>query len=255
MEHVSRILSHYRHEKHFLQSVNLGHAEVPFLYMKNHKSACTTVLATLIAMLNRRSGVEINQSISNEEIHKPHKSRLLTGPRELTVQDALEAMADRSFFRFTVVRDPLRRVLSAYADKMRDGMKPRIWLMKYLKRPLDSDMSLSAFLDLIANDSGAMNVDRHWRRQCDEIAYDFISYNYIGQVEELERAMKHIAWSVFGYKNVGIVDTRRTLQHNTHSASLAAQLSNQDRKNIQKAYGPDFDMYSDVTKTFGEIGS
>ena len=252
MDNVSRVMGHYRHEKHFLQSVNIGNADLPFMHMKNHKAACSTVLATLISLLDLRAGAELRQTISNEEIHKPYKSRLRTGPRELTLVDALETMADRQVFRFSVVRDPFRRVLSAYADELQDGMKPKIWLMKYIKRPLDGEMSLPSFLVIVAHDPGALDVDRHWRRQCDEIAFDFVNYNFIGRVEELQRAMDFVARAVFRVSSAPLQDTRETLRHQTQSSDLLAQLSKQDLKNIEKAYGTDLAMYAEVSKMFGE---
>ena len=49
MEYRPRILDNYQHQRHFLQLVNIPVFGAPFLYMKNHKAACTTVLAPIPA--------------------------------------------------------------------------------------------------------------------------------------------------------------------------------------------------------------
>jgi hypothetical protein len=248
MTRVEDLVANYPHRKHFLQTVNLP-AVLPagrsFLYMKNHKCACTTVIATLMSLLAKQQGIE--EDISMDAVHAPPKSVLFTGPRALSEDSVLSAIDDPSVFKFSVMRDPVTRTVSAYADKIASGDKQKTKLMKYLGRPADSNITLKQFIALLASDEGARDVDRHWRSQRQEICYDHIPFDYIGTVEDIKPAMDHIVRTIFGAEAVGqVVDTRSSLGHKTASKDMIATLTDRDMKNLHKAFEPDFEMYEAV---------
>lgn len=248
MPSVDDLAANYPHRKHFFQAVNLP--AVPpvggaFLYMKNHKCACTTVIATLMNLLAKQQGIE--EDISMGAVHKPPKSVLVTGQRGLSDDRIMSAIDDPSVFKFSVVRNPVTRTVSAFADKIASGGKQKTNLMKYLGRPVDSDITLKQFIALLAVDEGARDVDRHWRPQRQEICYDQIPFDYIGTVEEIKTAMDHIVTKIFGADKAGyVVDTRRSLGHKTASQDMIATLTDRDMKNLHKAFEPDFEMYNAV---------
>jgi len=63
----------------------------------------------------------------------------------------------------------------------------------------------------------------------------------------MDAAMEKIVGTCFGAEAAGeIVDTRRTLGHKTKSSELIETLSAKDLKNLEKAFGPDFEMYEEV---------
>ena len=245
------ILANYSHKRHFLQTVNIPALGEPFLYMKNHKAACTTVLATLMAHLLDLRG-EGTESIDMDSVHTPPKTLLLTGPRGLNVRRVMRALDDPGMFRFTIVREPVARTVSSFADKIVKGDKQKTKLMRYLGRPVESDMSLSEFLDILAQDEGAQDVDRHWRPQRKEISYDFIDYDYIGDMADLRGALGHVVKRIFDVDAPKMQDTRRTLGHKSHSQELIEDMTAQDRANIEKAFGPDLEMYEEVRKALGQ---
>lgn len=242
------IVKDYPHRRHFLQTVNLptvAPSGGSFLYMKNHKCACTTVLATLMDLLAKEQG--LSETISMDTVHTPPKSVLLTGPRGLSDESVMAAITDPNVFKFSVVRDPVTRTVSAYADKIATGDKQKGKLMKYLGRPADSNITLKQFIALLASDEGARDVDRHWRSQRLEIAYDRIPFDYIGTVEDIKPAMDTIVGKIFGADAIGhVVDTRKSMGHKTSSKEMLATLTSRDMKNLEKAFGPDFEMYEAV---------
>ncbi|MGX9352153.1 sulfotransferase family 2 domain-containing protein [Shimia sp. W99] len=248
MDYRPRILDNYQHRRHFLQLVNIPVFGTPFLYMKNHKAACTTVLATLMANLLQKKG-EGTESIDMGSVHTPPNTLLLTGPRGLSMPRVMEALADKQVYRFTIVREPVARTVSSFADKIVKGEKQKTKLMRYLKKPADSDMSLSQFLDVMAHDEGARDVDRHWRSQRLEVSYDFINYDFVGDMADLNGAMKRIVRRLFDVEHPEVQDTRTSLGHQSMSAELIAAMTATDRKNIETAFGPDFEMYEDVRRT------
>ena len=251
MANREAILANYIHKRHFLQTVNIPVLGKSFLYMKNHKAACTTVLATLMAHLLDLRG-EGTESIDMESVHTPPKSLLLTGPRGLNVPRVMRVLDDPAVFRFTIVREPISRTVSSFADKIAKGDKQKTKLMRYLGRPVESDISLSEFLDILAHDEGAQDVDRHWRPQRKEISYDFIDYDYIGDMADLKGALGYAVKRIFNVDAPKMQDTRKTLGHKSHSRELIDGMTAQDRANIENAFGPDLEMYESVQKTLAE---
>ncbi|MDV4144800.1 sulfotransferase family 2 domain-containing protein [Shimia sp. FJ5] len=246
------ILSNYIHDRHFLQTVNMPRMGKPFIYMKNHKAACTTVLATLMAHLLDLQG-EGTDGIDMETVHTPPKTLLRTGTRGLTVRRAMRALDNPDVFRFTIVREPVARTVSAYADKIYKAEKPKRMLMRYLGRPVDSEMSLSEFLDILAQDEGAREVDRHWWSQRKETSYDYIDFDFIGDTRDLKAALDHAMRQIFDVEASKFQDTRKTLGHKSHSRELMESLTTQDRANIETVFGPDLEMYEEVRKALEEV--
>ncbi len=251
MVDINAILGNYINKRHFLQNVNIPVSGTPFVYMKNHKAACTTVLATLLAHLLDMRG-EGTERINMNSVHAPPRTLLLTGLRSLNVPQVKRALEDPAAFRFTVVRDPLSRTVSSFADKILKADIQKNFLMRYLRRPMDSDITLSEFLDILANDAGALNVDRHWRPQRKEICYDHIDYHFIGDTADLSGAIAHIVKRIFDSDEPIMQDTRKTLGHTSHSHELIEGLTAQDRRNIEKALEQDFEMYEEVRKSPAE---
>lgn len=248
MVQIEDLVANYQHRRHFLQTVNLP-AIAPngqsFLYMKNHKCACNTVIATLISLLAKQQGID--DKFSMDAVRVSSKSMLLTGQGGLNDKRVMAAITDPKVFKFSLVRDPVTRTVSAFADKIASGDKQKSKLMKYLGRPADSNITLKQFIALLALDEGARDVDRHWRSQRQEISYDHIPFDYIGTVEDFKSAMNHIVGSIFGAEDKGpIMDTRRSLGHKSSSKEMIATLTERDMKNLHKAFGPDFEMYEAV---------
>lgn len=240
----------YHHNRHFLQTVHLvnqGLSARPFVYMKNHKAACSTVVATLL----RQTGSHPETAISDLDaatIHNPPKRLIASGRKGLTVDRAVQALGSGAVFKFTFVRDPVSRTISAFADKIVGGGRQKTRLLRYLGRPAGDDITLSEFLDIIAHDAGAMDLDRHWRPQWKEISYDQIAYDFIGRVENLTGDLSHVVRTCFSTEDPMIQDTRKTIQHTSESAELKQTLTTADKRNLVSALEADFAMYERVTK-------
>jgi len=58
-------------------------------------------------------------------IHKPPKQLMANGRRNLTTEHAVKAICSKEFFRFTVIREPIVRTISAYSDKILGGGKQK----------------------------------------------------------------------------------------------------------------------------------
>jgi len=255
MSRVSDILANYRNRRHLLQTMHLParpYGGPDFLYMKNHKAACTNVLTLLITQMHHAASGGTPPKISMKRVHNLPADYLRAGARSLTWQTAQAALTEPGWFRFTMVRDPVRRTVSAWADKMQPGSNPRHRkdLMTYLGRDPEATVELPEFLDILAQDTGARDIDRHWRPQHKEISYGLIDYDLIGRVEAMDDARQGIVTALFGpeAQAVPVPDTREKLGHRSASHRLVETLSAQDRRNIERAFARDFEMYETVSK-------
>lgn len=247
---MSTLLQNYHHERHFLQNIHVSNAntsKVPFVYVKNHKAACTTILSTTLH--NQQTFLNLPpEQISSDMIHKPPKKFMRNGKRTLTVESALAAINDTAYFKFTFVREPLSRLLSAFLDKVSMQTKQRAALFKHVGMQMDEELSLSKFIDIISQDSAARDLDRHWRSQTKEISYSEIEYDFIGTVADIQIGLPYVMKRIFGSDAASIQDTRKTIGHKTNSSALLNELSKADIKKVETIYHDDFEMYARVVK-------
>ena len=247
-----QILSNYKHERHFLQTVHAarpGTADRPFVYLKNHKAACTTVIASLLKFQHQFMG-EVCGQVEEAVIHKPPARLMSNGRRNLDVASAVAILQNPTLFRFTVIREPISRTVSSYADKIQAGGKQKLALLKAANLPPDSEISLSRFIDLISSNELALDADRHWRLQSKEISYGLIDYDLIGTVPDIDRVLRAVSKACFGLDDFQLEDTRKTLGHKTSSKSLVEALTASDRRKLEHVLEDDLEMYEQVRKTF-----
>lgn len=239
----------YHHDRHFLQNVHLanqGMSTRRFVYMKNHKAACSTIIATLLRQTMAHAEAE-SGDLDAATIHNPPKRLISSGRKALNVDLALQALSNNAIFKFSFVRDPVSRTVSAFSDKIGAGGIHKTRLLRYLGRPAEDNITLSEFLDIIAHDAGAMDLDRHWRPQSKEISYDQIAYDFIGRVENLAADLSHVVQTCFATENPLIEDTRKTIRHTSDSAKLKQTLTREDKRNLERALEADLAMYECVT--------
>ncbi len=250
-----KMLPNYQSRRHLLQNVHLparAFRGPNFLYMKNHKAACTNILTLLMTHIHAETRAEGDVDISMESVHNLDDRYLRAGARSLNPILVEEALNDPNCFRFTVIRDPYSRTVSAWSDRVKGMAAYRRKINAHIGRPPTQEITLSQFLDIVANDESAKYLDRHWRPQCKEISYGLVAYDMIGQVEHMEVARKDIVNRLFSHTSVelSVVDTRQHLGHQSNSAHYKDGLTEQDRKNAERAYEEDLEMYAAVSKCF-----
>lgn len=255
MRPVRAILNNYHSRRHLLQTMHVParpYGGPDFLYMKNHKAACTNMLTLLLTHLHRVLGERRGPEISMKGVHNLPARYLRAGARGLDWPLAQAALTAPGWFRFTLVREPLSRTVSAWADKLQPGANPRHRrdLMVHLGRNPEDTLGLSEFLDILAQDEGARDLDRHWRPQHKEISYGLIRYDLIGRVENMESARRAVTTALFGpaAAAVEVVDTRDHLGHRSGSDALVETLSARDRRNAERAFARDYEMYAAVAR-------
>jgi tetratricopeptide (TPR) repeat protein len=121
------------------------------------------------------------------------------------------ALTSSEYFRFVVLREPLRRLLSAYLNRMvRNRHEPESFTTLQIERtvreaqeslgiPHDPARSIS-FEEFVRYVSGAQNVqcDVHWMPQVCLVGNDLSVFGHVGKVERMDETLDILA-TRFGY--------------------------------------------------------
>jgi hypothetical protein len=153
-----------------------------FFYNRIPKAANSTVMATLMA-----------RSTFSRAFSDGHAKRRLLRPSRLLPRDV--ARFEHDVFKFTFVRDPYARVLSAFADKiLRRRQQSRGF---YASRGGD-DGTPPAFIDFLRFlEDGALLADPHWTPQVHLMLLPLDRFDFIGRVERLDADLAHVMGRVF----------------------------------------------------------
>jgi len=173
------------------------------LYIATPKVACTSLKWWFAALEGyskalsefKDSGESDPDLVIHDSFHKvaPHVADL--GPEELT-----PALVSTDYFRFAVVRNPYKRIFSAWQSKLllREPIQSRLYLeYDFFRYPIktveDIRSSFEAFLEHLAFKEAPEFLDLHWTPQVDLLRPDLISYTKLSQIEnvrELSQALE-----------------------------------------------------------------
>lgn len=143
-------------------------------YVKNPKAACSTIVTWL-------DQLHTGESESPARIHQDHRVPTVA---ELG-RDRMLSMLDGSAYRFSFVRHPLRRIESAYWDKV---VYSRVWRQHALdlleiKDAGDREVTFEEFLSAVERQDPLTEMDRHWRPQHLNLLHPLISFDHVGKLE------------------------------------------------------------------------
>lgn len=136
-----------------------------------------------------------------------------------------------SLFVFTVVRNPITRLLSAYLQKTPQEK----YRKKYRLYHKDNrkTFSLEDFLQKLQD--GLLYNDIHWAPQTSILPYDINKYDYIGKFEHLECDLNTINSEIFSHnKGIYTID-----HHKTSSQDMLNQISRRELKILKHLYERD----------------
>ena len=200
-----------------------------YIYARIYKSANSTIISTLY-------NAENNLRVTSLDDIQIIKDNYFTKPSELSKNDL--KMLD-SYFKFTIVRNPYRRILSSYLDKIkdRDGSKRKI-VTKFLNKNPDDEITFNDFLDFLEN--GGLRKNGHWTPQTDFLVFPIDQYDYIGKLERLQQDLMQIL-SIIYKKNCPIISVN---EHKTDSKSKTKELTPSDKLRIYNLYMDDFKNFN-----------
>lgn len=169
------------------------------IYVCVPKSASTSVKA-LLATLNGR------RSVATRKLHNRRHTGLQP-PARIGISSFYRLATAPDTLRFTFVRNPYARLVSAWADKFQN--KPLVpgdaFIESYLAWRDEADPSLPigaeatlSFADFVhfAAATAERRVDAHWQLQDDLISMPGIALDFVGRAErfhvDVERVLDHV---------------------------------------------------------------
>lgn len=195
-------------------------------YVSNPKVACSS-LKLMMERINRRDPEFVVKNI--------HKNREFPTLKKIGWQK-VRTLISEGVYGFTFVRDPARRAVSGYRDKMRMA-KFRSEINQVLGRELDEDVSFDQFLDALEQQD-PQNMNPHWRPQHLVLMMDAIEYDYIGRLECISDDLDHIREA----SGLPIVNLEH--RHAANRNSPEVELTSERRARIERIYAEDYERFS-----------
>ncbi len=156
-----------------------------YVYVEVPKTGCTTVKHML-----QLAEVDGDRSRLPRNAHDRPYSPLLAPADD---PDAFfAAFAGDGYYRFTFVRNPYARVLSAYLDKIVGNEWERHRRLPQLGFAPDSHVTFEAFLERIVADPPD-EMDIHWMPQTLILGYDRSRYDFFGRFESFQPHLERVA--------------------------------------------------------------
>jgi hypothetical protein len=203
------------------------------VYIKNPKAGCSTILVWL-------SRLDSDQDdYSPRNVHTEHPL-----PRPADVGwPRISRMLGGEAYRFTFVRDPLRRLESAYRDKIVRAVSSQ-WrdrIRESLGLPLGSEepLSFEQFLAGLEQQDPVAEMDPHWRPQHVNLMHPLIEYDRIGKLESFNADLSKIREEA-GIRYVPLEkrNVRRTADH----GSVYDGRPDLERR-VRELYATDLELY------------
>lgn len=213
------------------------------IYVSVPKSASTSIKMLLSHLIGRHP--------SPDQVHRRSISGLAS-PFEIGPARFHRLVTDPATLRFTFVRNPYDRLVSAWADKFQGRpLQPgNAFIDQYLAlRPL-VDPTLPGegldeldFADFIiyAAETAACRIDAHWQVQDDIVTMPGLAYDLIGRVEtfahDIVPVLDHIGADTALRQNARI--PLRTSTHVSWQDYYTPDLA----RRVRRAYERDFDRF------------
>lgn len=197
-----------------------------FFYNRVPKSGNTTVMLALGKICGKGA------------IGGDHVKSLFMRPSEMKFRQVVEF---DDFFKFTFVRDPYARVLSAYLDEVATGEKAHLIISGDSK---NNSLSFRRFCEYL--NSGGLYVNAHWGPQTSLMLLPIDQYDFIGRVEKMDNDLRVVVDRLSPETVLAPTDFRHPTRAVPRVASevMETYYDDQCRQIVQSLYHSDFDCFS-----------
>lgn len=203
------------------------------VYVRNAKAATSTI----VLWLDRIHTGDVDFT-PERNIHREH--RLPRSGRDVPIETVVRMLGGDAF-RFAFVRHPVRRVESAYLDKIADPVKLqyRAEIRAVLGRPgdVDAPLSLGEFVTALEAQPG-IEMNPHWRPQHLNLMHPLVDYDVVGRLESFGADLARIR------ELAGLPDVPLAVRNATVSGSRSIFDDEPGLlRRVRRIYAGDFDLY------------
>ncbi len=153
------------------------------IYLIVSKSACTSIETNLKETVMKDEGSKFNLKKFSKEYYDPH----YYNKRKKIIQKS-------NFYKFTFVRNPFRRVVSCFTDKVKQGFytyTENYFFLNYAPLAIDNK-SFQYFLKKIKKIPDSI-ADHHFKSQYSILFYQGQPlYDYVGKIEDFPESFEYI---------------------------------------------------------------
>ncbi len=190
-----------------------------FCYFRIPKAANSTIILSLLNNMPGNRCAETNIRYAKQSLHG------------IPAMDELNRL-----FKFTFVRHPASRCLSAFLDKCRAENLRRAY--PCLSGEPGTANGFRYFLDGLQD--GQLMDNLHWAPQTKILPYDFTRYDFVGKFENLEADLTICLSRLFdGTPQIHSVFERRT----DAASRVNDYLGKRERDQIARLYEADFEAF------------
>jgi hypothetical protein len=216
-----------------------------FIYVNNPKCGCSTAKASL----NRWHAAWHGKVLEHKSMGDVHSRGFnpLLGPGALGPDAETLITSDPGYFRFTLLRDPLSRLASAYENKLSWNSPERQELNRLAGRDLDQDVPFELFLEQVATSPASLDMNEHWRPQTRQVAAPVLPYDFFCLFDTLSADLLTVRNRLFPGLAIGVFETREHFPEvSSNSAARLARFTAAQFSLIHDLYAEDFALYNAV---------
>lgn len=196
----------------------------PFFYNRVPKAANTT----------------ITQALFNHTTYRPDRARRdhpkYQFQRPLFLSGHEVKRLETKAWKFTFVRDPYSRVLSAYLDKVgrkrHQGQRFLSWAERH-HQP-SSFLGFCRYLE-----AGGLFLDMHWAPQVSILCLPLELFDFIGRVESLDQDLGRVLETLFDVQLNSPLPRAGT--HTAANDKLTTAYGPEEREIVNRLYADDFE--------------
>lgn len=158
---------------------------------------------------------------------------------DLGAKTQREVLESPNFLRFTVVRNPYSRLVSAWRSKvfLCEPAGTEVWLELRGRLPSAygrSRVSFEEFVEYVENKCDLSTCNPHWRLQTDRIFYPALNFSCIARIEQLGEGLHCFA------EHLGVSDLPLRNESNVSLPLGSATYTQEIADRVYGLYRPDF---------------
>jgi hypothetical protein len=233
----------------YLRWNSLRSERYKLFYVATPKVACTTLkwwFAALEGYAEQlKSLTDNSESDPNLVVHESH--RVAPSVTGLSLTDLTEALESEDFFRFAIVRNPYKRLFSAWQSKLllREPLQSTHYVdLSFYHYPIktaaDIPIAFQLFLEHLAGNEAPSYWDHHWRPQTDVLRPDLIDYTQIFKIENPQKINTELTTWLGPYVPVPLQGQGSNISLIPYRSQF---LTTRSEELIRELYAKDFDVF------------